>query len=116
MSHTVQIDYSKIGLQCQSVCDIAEKRLTELEDMVKEIDASSTRLQNSQTEFFHEQLREEAEILRKKLHDVQNKALAFIEIGVKNVYEGDPLKNEIVIAAKELQKHIDQLSLVFCNI
>lgn len=46
MSHAVQIDYAKIGLQCQSICDIAEKRLTELEEMLEEIDRTTSRLKN----------------------------------------------------------------------
>ena len=114
MSHAVEIDYSKIGLQCQSICDIAEKRLTELEDMLKKIDSTASRLQNSQTEFFHEQLEQEAKEVRTRLHTVQNKALAFIQKGVKTV-DSDYLytvrQEDIVSAAYELQHYIDALSV-----
>ena len=114
MSHAVEIDYSKIGLQCQSICDIAEKRLTELEDMLKKIDSTASRLQNSQTEFFHEQLEQEAKEVRTRLHTVQNKALAFIQKGVKTV-DSDYLytvrQEDIVSAAYELQHYIDTLSV-----
>lgn len=114
MSHTVQIDYSKIGLQCQSICDVAEKRLTELEDMLKEVDRTATRLQNTQTEFFHKQLEKETEAIKNRLHNVQNKALAFIQMGVKTTdsdYSYRERQDDIVSSARELQQYIDSLSV-----
>lgn len=34
MSHQVQIDYQGIAIQCESVCEVAEKRLAELDEML----------------------------------------------------------------------------------
>lgn len=113
MSHAVQIDYAKIGLQCQSVCDIAEKRLTELEEMVEEIDRTARRLQNDQTALFHRQLEQEKEAVRTRLHAVQNMALSLMNRGVQTT-DTDYLRREqqgnIIAAAEELQRYIDSLS------
>ena len=35
MSHQVQIDYQGVAIQCQSVCEVAEKRLQELDEMLE---------------------------------------------------------------------------------
>ena len=113
MSHAVQIDYAKIGLQCQSICDIAEKRLTELEEMLEEIDRTTSRLKNAQTALFHRQLEQEKEAVRTRLHAVQDKAQALINRGVKTM-DSDYLRREqqedAVGAAEELQRYIDSLS------
>ena len=113
MSHAVQIDYAKIGLQCQSICDIAEKRLTELEEMLEEIDRTTSRLKNNQTALFHRQLEQEKEAVRTRLHAVQDKAQALINRGVQAM-DSDYLRREqqedVVGAAEELQIYIDSLS------
>lgn len=113
MSHAVQIDYAKIGLQCQSICDIAEKRLTELEEMLEEIDRTTSRLKNDQTALFHHQLEQEKEAVRTRLHVVQNKAQELIDRGVQTM-DSDYLRREqqedVVGAAEELQRYIDSLS------
>ena len=113
MSHAVQIDYAKIGLQCQSICDIAEKRLTELEEMLEEINRTASRLQNDQTALFHRQLEQEKEAVRTRLHAVQDKAQALINRGVQTM-DSDYLRREqqedVVGAAEELQRYIDSLS------
>ena len=93
MSHAVQIDYAKIGLQCQSICDIAEKRLTELEEMLEEIDRTTSRLKNDQTALFHHQLEQEKEAVRTRLHAVQDKAQALINRGVQTM-DSDYLRRE----------------------
>lgn len=34
MSHTVQIDYQGIAIQCQSICEVAEIQLKALDEMI----------------------------------------------------------------------------------
>ena len=38
MSKQVIIDYQQIAVQCNSICDIAEKRLQELDEMIAKIE------------------------------------------------------------------------------
>lgn len=44
MSHTVQIDYQGIAIQCQSICEVAESQLSALDKMLARIKESSSRL------------------------------------------------------------------------
>ena len=50
MSQQVQIDYKHIACQCNTVCNMAEQRLKELDEMLSQIENTATRLLNDQTE------------------------------------------------------------------
>ena len=44
MSQQVIIDYQQIAIQCNSICDIAEARLKELDEMIAKLESTSTQL------------------------------------------------------------------------
>lgn len=47
MSHSVQIDYQGIAIQCESICEVAESQLKTLDEMFAEIKKSSSRLMDN---------------------------------------------------------------------
>ena len=49
MSHQVQIDYEAIAIRCESICEVAERRIAELDQILSDIENGSQSLQNSQT-------------------------------------------------------------------
>ena len=63
MSHTVQIDYQGVAIQCESICEVAEKQLQELDAMLTKLKESSKTLMKEQTE----ELANSIERERKKL-------------------------------------------------
>ena len=49
MSHQVQIDYRHIAIQCESICEVAENVVKELEEILSQIKGSASSLLNYQT-------------------------------------------------------------------
>lgn len=47
MSHQVQIDYEAIAIRCESICEVAEKQIAELDQILSGIENGSQSLQNS---------------------------------------------------------------------
>ena len=41
MSHQVQIDYKAIAIRCESICEVAEKQIAELDKMLADIESGS---------------------------------------------------------------------------
>ena len=66
MSHTVQINYEQIAVQCHSICEVAENQIAELDKMLADLEGSSSRLLNDQTEALRKQIERE-----KREHDTQ---------------------------------------------
>ena len=65
MSHAVQINYEQIAVQCHSICEVAENQVTELDKMLADLEGSSSRLLNDQTEALRKQIeREKRELIR----------------------------------------------------
>jgi len=113
MSHAVQINYAAIGIQCQSICDVAEKRLTDLERMIAEVEDTSKRLQNEQTTLLRRQIEKERAELEKRLHQVQKKAQEFIALGVQtgdSDYMYRQRREDIIAEANELQRYVNDLT------
>ena len=42
MSHQVKINYEAIAIQCNSICEVAEKQLKELDEMIATLEETST--------------------------------------------------------------------------
>lgn len=49
MSHQVQIDYEAIAIRCESICEVAEKQIAELDQILSDIENGSQSLHNSRT-------------------------------------------------------------------
>lgn len=65
MSHAVQINYEQIAVQCHSICEVAENQVAELDKMLADLEGSSSRLLNDQTEALRKQIeREKRELIR----------------------------------------------------
>ena len=65
MSHAVRINYKQIAVQCHSICEVAENQVAELDKMLADLEGSSSRLLNDQTEALRKQIeREKRELIR----------------------------------------------------
>lgn len=74
MSHQVQIDYQGVAIQCQSVCEVAEKRLQELDEMLEKARESSTSLMNIQVSEAYQAIQKAREDLSNQIQDVRAEA------------------------------------------
>lgn len=74
MSHQVQIDYQAIAIQCNSICEVAEKQLKELDRLLAEIESESTQLLNEQTGALKRQILSERESLLEEMKQLRERA------------------------------------------
>ena len=113
MSEQVIIDYQQIAVQCNSICDIAEKRLQELDEMIAKIEGTSTQLLNDETERLKKQIEKERDELLKKIKNVRDKADNDAIKGVIRTNNHDVLyqkRDEAINAARELQNTVNILA------
>ena len=74
MSHQVQINYEAIAIQCNSICEVAEKQLKELDRLLAEIESESTQLLNEQTRALKRQILSERESLLEEMKQLREGA------------------------------------------
>ena len=74
MSHQVQINYEAIAIQCNSICEVAEKQLKELDRLLAEIESESTQLLNEQTRALKRQILSERESLLEETKQLRERA------------------------------------------
>ncbi len=74
MSHTVQIDYQGIAIQCQSICEVAEKQLTELDEMLAHLEKTSTAIITQQARDLANAINRERNALNDQLETVSEQA------------------------------------------
>ena len=74
MSHQVQINYEAIAIQCNSICEVAEKQLKELDRLLAEIESESTQLLNEQTRVLKRQILSERESLLEEMKQLRERA------------------------------------------
>ena len=74
MSHQVQINYEAIAIQCNSICEVAEKQLKELDRLLAEIESESTQLLNEQTRVLKRQILFERESLLEEMKQLRERA------------------------------------------
>jgi hypothetical protein len=74
MSHQVQINYEAIAIQCNSICEVAEKQLKELDRLLAEIESESTQLLNEQTRALKRQILSERESLLEEMKQLRERA------------------------------------------
>ncbi len=75
MSHTVQIDYQGIAIQCQSICEVAEKQLAELDEMLAKVKAESSRLMSERATDLAQAIERERANLEKQIKLVREQAI-----------------------------------------
>ena len=115
MSHQVVINYEQIGIQCESICEVAEKRLQELEDMIAQAEQSSRKLLNEESSRFVEELKKERDSLLKRIELVKQQAK---ERKLSSTSEAQELQRQVdtltsgkIIQYKELLKRLLELHL-----
>lgn len=74
MSHTVQIDYQGIAIQCQSICEVAEKQLAELDAMLARLEKTSIRIMTQQAADLTAAINKERNTLNNQLEAVLEQA------------------------------------------
>ena len=74
MSHQVQINYEAIAIQCNSICEVAEKQLNELDRLLAKIESESTQLLNEQTRALKRQILSERESLLEEMKQLRERA------------------------------------------
>ena len=74
MSHQVQINYEAIAIQCNSICEVAEKQLNELDRLLAKIESESTQLLNEQTRALQRQILSERESLLEEMKQLRERA------------------------------------------
>lgn len=113
MSHTVQVDYQQIAIQCRSVCEVARARLQELDDMIARIEASSSRIVTEQVQQLTEAIRHERSLLDRQINDVSEKAEVDAKKGVVQMDDMESRyahRNDAILAAQQLQQTADTLA------
>lgn len=74
MSHTIRIDYQGIAIQCQSICEVAEKQLTELDEMLAHLEKTSTAIITQQARDLANAINRERNALNNQLESVLEQA------------------------------------------
>lgn len=113
MSRQVQIDYQGIAIQCQSICEVAEKQLTELDEMIAKAESASSRILNEQSTRLVKIIYDERERLQEQLKAVRQSAETKSKRGVVYAYEESDANvhsHDDINAAKELQRTIDDIA------
>ena len=113
MSHQVQIDYEAIAIRCESICEVAERQIAELDQILSDIENGSQSLQNSQTAALQQLIVEERDSLVRKIENLKSQAK---EVAKKGVVSGDSDRlrlnsaDNVDKAAQELQNQVNELA------
>ena len=113
MSHTVQINYEQIAVQCHSICEVAENQVAELDKMLADLEGSSSRLLNDQTEALRKQIEREKSQLLKEIKTVLERA---DEDAKKGIVTGDSDRlnigqtRSVIATAEQLRTRVNELA------
>ena len=77
MSHQAQIDYQQVAMQCDAVCGLAEEQLTEMDEMLTQLERTSSSLLSEQTKRLSESIMAERDRLLQKLQETKKVADAY---------------------------------------
>lgn len=113
MSQQVQIDYRQIASQCQSVCEVAEARLKELDELLAKLKESSSSILSSRSEELERAIELEKEKLIAQIKEVREKADEDAKLGVVHTNNHDlryAHRNDTIAAAERLQQTADTIA------
>lgn len=115
MSHQVQIDYQGIAIQCQSICEVAETQLHELDKMLTKIHEESSSLMEGQAAKLAQEIEREKNILLQKIDALKERAIILGKRGVvyvdmDAVAKRNRNEENVRAAADTLRKAVDQLA------
>lgn len=86
MSHQVQIDYQAIAIRAESVCEVAEKQIEELNQMLADVENCSRTLMQSQVVSLKKEIEKERDSLVERISELRMQAK---EVAKKGVVTGD---------------------------
>lgn len=113
MSQQVQVDYEQIAIQCRSVCEIAEARLKELDELLLQAEDASSKLMTEEAKKLAESIKAERQSFEKKIKLVRQKAEEQAKMGVVNMNNHDQRyehREDAIKSAQELQSQANALS------
>jgi hypothetical protein len=113
LSHAVQINYEQIAVQCHSICEVAENQVAELDRTLTDLEGSSSRLLNDQTEALRKQIEKEKNELLKQIKAVLERA---DEDAKKGIVTGDSDRlnvgqtRAVITTAEQLRTRVNELA------
>ena len=113
LSHAVQINYEQIAVQCHSICEVAENQVAELDRMLADLEGSSSRLLNDQTEALRKRIEKEKNELLKQIKAVLERA---DEDAKKGIVTGDSDRlnvgqtRAVITTAEQLRARVNELA------
>lgn len=107
MSHQTQIDYQHIATQCKSVCELAENQLAEMDEMLAQLERTSSSLLSEQTKVLSENIKAERDRLLQKLQETRKVADGYAAQG--RGYDGK-VYAKTINAAEALKREVDILA------
>lgn len=113
MSEAVTINYQQLAIQCHSICECAENQLKELDELLKKLEDSSTRLLNDQTATLRNRIKEEKNKLLSLISVVRKKANEEAKRGVLETSNHDQRythREDTLNEARQLQQTINSLA------
>jgi low affinity Fe/Cu permease len=82
MSQQVQVDYEQIAIQCNSVCEVAEARLKELDELLRQSEEASSKLMTPEAKSLAESIKAERQALEENIKAVRKKGVRRVEMGI----------------------------------
>lgn len=111
MSHQAIIDYEGIAIKCQSVCELAETRLKELDKTIAQIEKSSRTLINEEAIRLKESLKKERNALERQIKDVRNQADSNARFGNRRgSYEQRGVAEQVIKQAEALRRRSEEVA------
>lgn len=113
MSQQVQVDYEQIAIQCNSVCEVAEARLKELDELLRQSEEASSKLMTPEAKRLAESIKAERQALEENIKAVRKKADEEAQMGVVDMNNHDQRyahREDAIRSAKELQAKADDLA------
>ncbi len=113
MSQQVQVDYEQIAIQCNSVCEVAEARLKELDELLRQAEEASSKLMTPEAKSLAESIKAERQALEEKIKAVRKKADEEAQMGVVSMNNHDQRyahREDAIRSANELQAQADDLA------
>ena len=104
MSHQVQINYQQIAVQCNGVCEVAEKQLKEIDELLAKAKEHSESLLGARTVSFEAALSQERAALVKQITELKQEAEQQKQSNVPS-RQGD-----ILTMARRLQTQVNALA------
>ena len=111
MSHQVQIDYKAIAIKCESICEVAEKQIAELDQMLADVESGSKTLMESQVVALKQTIEAERDLLIENINALRMRAK---EVAKKGVVTGDSDRlrlnpsDNVEKIAQDLQNQINE--------